>query len=128
VSFLPRIDLSGLPRSRGARWIRVGTLTTGHFVLRGQSGYPGCFRIEWAGRHEWFKADEFLCWREISASVRVRLYKYSLETSVLACVRGPQWNEIDVLVEVRRGVQASGRGARRAQRHRDFVERLAMCS
>jgi hypothetical protein len=93
------------------RWLRIGLLTTEHYVLRGNMGTPGGYGMWWAGRTTGvFQPNEFAGWAAVEWAIARRLELAGLKLVSLAMGWPPRarWKhpsrsrELEVLCEVTR--------------------------
>lgn len=53
------------PGGRRFRWITLGTVKSGWYVLQGNWGVPGGFWVNWRGRTSIFQPCEFTTWEQV---------------------------------------------------------------
>ncbi len=67
------------------RWITIGQVKPGWYVLLWNAGYPDCLWMDWRGRVAWCQPSEFFNWTSLVAAVRQRLRLAGLEMRAVAC-------------------------------------------
>lgn len=112
AAVLPSPGWAGGAGAVRKRWVRVGLLTTEHYIERGNSGFPNGFKMFWAGRQtNFFEPREFRSWPEVKAAVVRRLLMAGLHLESWAVGWPPRrrqtmWHgkvrELEILGEVRR--------------------------
>jgi hypothetical protein len=66
------------------RWIVMGRLTAGHYVRRGNGGFPNGYLMTWHGRTTPGTPWEFLNWLEVERTVYRRLQLRGLKLKAIA--------------------------------------------
>lgn len=61
------------------REIIIGRVTSPHYVLCANAGFPGGVLMLWRGRVGFFQPSEFITWRGLVRAVRHRLEKAGLK-------------------------------------------------